>query len=126
MRSRRNTFWLLIIALTICFVSGCVTYTEHVYPQESIPQDESLWDEIRREFSWRKNETSSSPKESQTSLYQEMKETVSGWFDNHAEQPDTREIEADRRRFERQRQGALRQLQEQQQLNELKGNKEGD
>ena len=130
MRFGRKLLWLpirvVLFNVALCFVVGCVTYTERISPYESIPRDESLWDEIRREFSWRKNEASFPPEESQTSFYQSMKETVSGWFNNQAEQLNEREIEADRRRFERQRQGALQRLQDQQQLNEVGGDEDGD
>jgi hypothetical protein len=114
---RTRTSLLIVFCLALAAFSGCVTRTERISPYEQTPKDESVWDEIRREFSGRDSgattrESSSEP------LYKRaarsVKETVAGWFQDDAAHLSEQEIAADRRRFERKRAQALEQLREQQ------------
>lgn len=97
---------------------GCVTQTERIYPHERIPKDESVWDEVRREFGWRKNETAPVTQEPVEPFYKRaarsVKEILSGWLPESATQLSADEIAANRRRFERKREEALQRLREQQ------------
>lgn len=102
---------------------GCVTQTERIYPHERIPADESVWDELRREFGWQNSNTTRRIVEPPTEPFykraaQGVKETVSGWFREDPVAAPDGELEADRRRFEQKRAEALRQLREQQEEEE--------
>jgi hypothetical protein len=111
---------ILFLAMTILCValgSGCVTRTERIYPYERVPEDESVWEELRREFGWSKHDTAPQPTEP---FYKRavhgVAETVSGWFSNNDGRLSEQEIAADRQRFDRKRAEALQRLREQQEL----------
>lgn len=115
----KNTLRLFILLLMgNTLLVGCVTQTERIYPHERIPEDESVWDEVRREFGWRKNEAAPVTPEPAEPFYKRaarsVKETISGWLRDDPPQLSTDEIAVDRRRFERKRQEALQRLREQQ------------
>lgn len=107
----------MVLSLHLISFAGCVTQTERIYPHERIPQDESVWDEVRREFGGSDsqeviNEFSAEP------FYRRaargVKETVSRWFQEDSTRLSEQEIAADRHRFERKRTRALEQLRDQQ------------
>jgi hypothetical protein len=115
----KNTLLLFILLLMAnTLLLGCVTQTERIYPHERIPEDESVWDEVRREFGWRKNETAPITSKPAEPFYKRaargVKETLSGWFRDDSTQLSADEVAVDRRRFERKREEALQQLREQQ------------
>jgi hypothetical protein len=107
---------VFIALLGVWFVSGCVTRTERVYPHEQPPWDESVWDEIRREFGWRDDDEHTSTETPSTPLHQRVVQGVKGWFGDDPAQFSEEALEADRRRFERKRAQALEQLRDQQEL----------
>jgi hypothetical protein len=110
---------------TLCVMleSGCVTRTERIYPYERAPKDESVWEELQREFGWQKRDTTHRSTESPEPFYkraaQGVAETVSGWFSDNDDRLSEQEIAADRRRFNRKREEALQRLREQQELDRI-------
>jgi len=100
--------------------SGCVTRFERFSPHERIPKDESVWDELRREFGWKKQEKIYKSTESSEPFYkktiQGVATTVSGWFSDDDKRLSEEEIAANRLRFDRKRAEALQKLREQQDL----------
>jgi hypothetical protein len=119
----------LLAVLLLCMLNtvACVTQTERVgyYPYDR-REDESVWDELRREFGWQKTPqpVSSEPFYKQTT--RGLTETVAGWFrkkDNSF--TDAREnaqaLEESRRQFEQERQEAFRRLRLRQELEEEVG-----
>ena len=110
-----SLFLIFCFECVLCL--GCVTRTERISPYERAPKDESVWDEIRREFGGRDSgpptrETSSEPFYKRAA--RGVKETVSGWFHDDSVHLSEQEIAADRRHFEQKRTQALEQLREQQ------------
>jgi hypothetical protein len=119
----RNILQLVVILLIgNTLLAGCVTQTERIYPRERIPENESVWDEVRREFGWLKNEAAPITAQPAEPFYKRaargVKETVSGWFRDDSVKLSADEIAANRRRFERRRAEALQQLREQQELDQ--------
>lgn len=114
---RRNGFVLMVLSLHLISFAGCVTRTERIYPHERIPQDESVWDEVRREFGGSDSQEVIN-KFSAEPFYKRAargaKETVSRWFQEDSTRLSEQEIAADRHRFERKRTQALEQLRDQQ------------
>lgn len=114
---------LILSLLWSTFESGCVTRTERIYPYERLPKDESVWEELRREFGWRKNDTAHQLTEPPEPFYKRaahgIAETVSGWFSEEDNRLSEQEIAADRRRFNRKREEALQRLREQQELDRI-------
>jgi hypothetical protein len=115
---RKIMLFFAMIILCVTLESGCVTQTERIYPYERAPKDESVWEELRREFGWQKRDTAHRSAESTEPFYkraaQGMAETVSGWFSNNDDRLSEQEIAADRRRFNSKREEALQRLREQQ------------
>ena len=109
--------------LWIALESGCVTQTERIYPYERAPKDESVWEELRREFGWQQRDPTQRPTESTEPFYkgavQGMAKTVSGWFSNNDDQLSEQEIAEDRWRFNRKREEALQRWREQQERNRI-------
>ncbi len=107
----------LLISGLLLLTAGCVTQTERISPHERIPQDESVWEEIRREFGWDESQTSWTNEAPSEPFYrraaQGVKATVSEWLRDDPAPVDNEAIEADRRRFNRKRESALQQLQAQ-------------
>lgn len=107
-----------IIILCAALGSGCVTRTERIYPYERVPKDESVWEELRREFGWQKHVPAHRSIESTEPFYKRathgVAETVSEWFSGNDDRLSEQEIAADRRRFNRKREEALQRLREQQ------------
>lgn len=114
---------LILSLLWSTFESGCVTQTERIYPYERLPKDESVWEELRREFGWQKNDTTPQSTEPTEPFYKRaahgIAETVSGWFSEEDNRLSEQEIAADRRRFNRKREEALQRLREQQELDRI-------
>ncbi|MBI3247935.1 MAG: hypothetical protein HYZ50_15635 [Deltaproteobacteria bacterium] len=104
----------------LLFMAGCVTQTERISPHERIPQDESVWEELRREFGWGKTQTSRTTEASTEPFYQRaaqgVKATLTEWFRDDPAPIDSKAIEADRRRFDLKREAALQRLQTQEDL----------
>jgi hypothetical protein len=90
----------LIVALTGTF--GCVTQTEVVSPYER-DKDESVWEEIQREFGWQSNNPPAPPGQEAKPFYSraahKIKETVAGWFADDDGKMSEAELSANRRRF---------------------------
>lgn len=107
---------VVLLCLNLSVFSGCVTQTERIAPYKRPPKDESVWEELRREFGGRDSQTmresSSEPFYKRT--VRGVKESVSGWFREDSGGLSEQEIAADRRRFERKRTQALEQLRGQQ------------
>jgi hypothetical protein len=106
---------LTVLLLSVCFGSGCVTQTETLPYRRYVPppQEESILEELRREFGW---QPSPHRDPFYTRAARNVKETVSGWF-TEQEDPQARrkkEQERVRRQFEQQQQEAFRRLRESQ------------
>jgi hypothetical protein len=98
------------------------------------PKDESVWDELRREFGWQKtpqNNMAGEPFYRRVS--RGVTKTVSGWFHKgedvtpasaqqlegpRSQSEDARKLEESRRQFEQKREEAFRRLREQQGLSD--------
>lgn len=109
-------FSVVALCLSLSVFSGCVTQTERISPYQRTPKDESVWEELRREFGRRDSQTmresSSEPFYKRT--MRGVKESISGLFREDSVGLSEQEIAADRRRFERKRAQALEQLRDQQ------------
>lgn len=104
----------ILLLSGLCLLS-CVTQTERLPYRRYAPppEDESILDELRREFGWQ-------PSPDGDPFYKQaargIKNTVSGWLqsnDDPAAMPQE-EQERLRQEFEQQRQEALRRLRERQ------------
>ena len=123
---RRGRFPLFpLFAAYMCFVAGCVTQTERIYPHQRIPRDETVWEELQREFGWQKQAPTYEDSQPTDPFYKRamrgITTTVSGWFRENEIRLSEQEIVEDRRRFNRKREEALRRLQEQQELEQMSG-----
>ena len=121
---------LLVLLLAVLCISACVTQTERVgYYPHTRPEDEGVWDELRREFGWQKTPQHVSGEPFYQRAARGVTETVSGWFhkeeapapadtqkleDLHRPSEDAQKLEESRRQFEQERQEAFRRLREQQ------------
>ena len=82
----RGWLWKVILLLLIVSTTGCVTQTEQVsyHRYYDPPENESVLDELRREFGWQKPP----PWVHEEPLYKRaargVKETVTGWFQPNA------------------------------------------
>jgi hypothetical protein len=113
--------WVLtVLLLAVLCLSACVTRTERVgYYPHAQPEDEGVWDELRREFGWQKKPQTVSGEPFYTRAARGVKATVSGWFHTEEDtrtdaQRDAQKLEKSRRQFEQERQEAFRRLREQQ------------
>lgn len=114
--SVRSALFCALLLLT----AGCVTQTERISPHERIPQDESVWDELRREFGWEKTQPSWTTESPSDPFYQRaaqsVKATVTEWMRDDPTPLDKKALEADRRRFDLKREAAMQRLQSQEDL----------
>ena len=105
----------LIAALTGTF--GCVTQTEVVSPYERY-KDESVWEEIQREFGWQNNSAPAPPGQATEPFYSRaahgIKETVAGWFADDDGKMSEAELSANRQHFKLRRIEGVERLREQQ------------
>ena len=111
----RFRLFLTAIVVALVWTSGCVTQTEVVSPYEQY-KDESVWEEIQREFGWQ-SKSAPAPLGQETKPFyrraaQSIKETVAGWFAD--DDGKTEELMANHRRFKLGRIEGGEQLQEQQ------------
>jgi hypothetical protein len=118
-----------VLLLYMLHTAACVTQTERIgyYPYDR-HEDESVWDELRREFGWQKTPRAMA----QAPFYQRttrgLTETVSGWFRGEDDpftgaQEDAHRLEESRQQFEQERQEAFRRLRLRQ---ELEGEQESE
>src|SRR5712691_173165 len=120
---------LLVLLLAVLCISACVTQTERVgYYPHTRPEDEGVWDELRREFGWQKKPQTVSGEPFYQRAARGVTETVSGWFHKedtaragaqkleelHRQPEDAQKLEESRRQFEQERQEAFRRLRERQ------------
>ena len=104
---------VLVTLVFMLFGTGCVTQTERVAyrPYASPPKDESVWEEIQREFGW---ERSSSGEPLYKRTTRGIKEIVAGWF---SAEEDTSgkgyDWDAARRQYEIRRQHAIQRVRQQ-------------
>jgi hypothetical protein len=135
---QQQWLWRLIQFAVLVLFLGCVTETErmpsHRYydPQ----QDESVLDELKREFGWRKN-TQGVTEAPYTRAARSVKETVGGWFSDEEtakgtpgwkrslQQLKQAQTEAIRRSQEQQEQGQKQGVVEQRALGEAERVEEG-
>ena len=124
--TRRRALVVLLLA-GFC-ISACVTQTERVgYYPHTRPEDESGWDELRREFGWQKTPQPAASEPFYQRAARGVTETVSGWFhreeatahtqkreDLHRPSEDARKLEESHRQFEQERQEAFRRFRERQ------------
>jgi hypothetical protein len=105
---------LAVLVLIVFFGLGCVTRTEKLpyHRYAPLPEDESILEELRREFG-RQSSPDSDPFYKRAA--RGVKETVSGWFHTEKNIPMTKEErEQAHREYEQERQEALRRLRERQ------------
>src|SRR5262245_37660585 len=83
---QRQRLWRVIQFVALITLLGCVTETERLpYRRYYDPQqDETVLDELKREFGWRKN-TQGKMEAPYTRAARSVKETVSGWFSDEEE-----------------------------------------
>ena len=112
---RRKWIWRILQLGVFISLLGCVTETERVpYRRYYDPQqDESVLDELKREFGWRKNAqgTMEAP---YTRVARSVKETVSSWFSDEGETTGTSEWQKSMRQFKQAQAEAIRRSQERQ------------
>jgi hypothetical protein len=105
--------YVLVTLVFMLFGTGCVTQTERVAyrPYAPPPKDESVWEEIQREFGW---EQSSSGEPLYKRTTRGIKEIVAGWF---SEEEDTSgkgyDWDESRRQYEIRRQHAIQRVRQQ-------------
>lgn len=104
---------VLVTSVFMLLGTGCVTQTEQIgyRPYMPPPKDESIWEEIQREFGW---EQSSSGEPLYKRTTRGIKETVSGWF-SEEEDPSDKGYDWDeaRRQYEIRRQQAIQRVRQQ-------------
>jgi len=106
--------------LSLSLGSGCVTRKERIYPYES--GDESVWEEVQREFGLKKEEAIRKAAQPAEPFYRRIAHgvatTMFGWFKERDNHLSAQEIIENRRRFNRKREAALQRLREHQELND--------
>lgn len=113
MSKSQLAFSLLLSLFLVRFAIGCVSQTERVgnRPYGPPPYDESVWDEIKREFGW---EQSSSEEPFYKGTARGIKETVSRWFEEEEDLSGKGyNRDATRRQYEIRRQHAIRRVRQQ-------------
>jgi len=120
---------LTVLLVIVLGTSACVTQTERVgYYPHTRPEEESVWDELRREFGWQKKPQTVAGEPFYQRAARGVTETVSGWFHKedtaragaqkleelHRQPEDAQKLEESRRQFEQERQEAFRRLRERQ------------
>ena len=113
----RSRLFLMSLVAAFTWTSGCVTQTERVSPYER-DKDESVWEEIQREFGWQSNSAPAPLGQETKPFYSraahKIKETVAGWFADDDGKVSEEELAANRRRFKLGRIEGGERLQEQQ------------
>src|SRR5262245_56260356 len=74
--------WISAVLLlaALCF-PACVTQTERVgYYPHTRQEDQSVWDEVRREFGWKKPPPRLTGDPSSQRASRGVRATISGWF----------------------------------------------
>lgn len=107
--------WRVLQLGVLVFLLGCVTETERMpYRRYYDPQqDESVLDELKREFGWRKN-TQGVTEAPYTRAARSAKETVSGWFSDEETAKGTPEWKRSLQQLKKAQTEAIRRSQEQQ------------
>ena len=119
---QQQWLWRVLQLGVLVFLLGCVTETERMpYRRYYDPsQEESVLDELKREFGWRKN-TQGVTEAPYTRAARSVQETVSGWFSDEEtakgtpgwkkslQQLKEAQTEAIRRSQEQQEQGSIEQ-----------------
>jgi hypothetical protein len=107
--------WRVLQLGVLVFLLGCVTETERMpYRRYYDPsQEESVLDELKREFGWRKN-TQGVTEAPYTRAARSAKETVSGWFSNEETSKGTPEWQKSLQQLKQAQTEAIRRSQEQQ------------
>ena len=132
---QQQWLWRVLQLGVLVFLLGCVTETERMpYRRYYDPyQDESVLDELKREFGWRKN-TQGVTEAPYTRAARGVKETVTEWFSDEETTPGWKkslhqlkqaQTEAIRRSQERQEQGQEQGIVEQRTLGEAQRGEEG-
>ena len=113
----RFRLFLLTLVVALTGTCGCVTQTKVVSPYER-DKDESVWEEIQREFGWQNNSAPAPPGQATEPFYSRaahgIKETVAGWFADDDGKMSEAELSANRRRFKLRRIEGGERLREQQ------------
>lgn len=80
----KANWWWGIILLFVVLTVGCVTQTERIpyHRYYDPPENESVLDELRREFGWQKPPPWVKEEPFYTRAARGVKETVTGWFQN--------------------------------------------
>jgi hypothetical protein len=80
----KTGWWWKIASLLIVLTVGCVTQTERIsyHRYYDPPENESVLDELRREFGWQKPPPWVKEEPFYTRAARGVKETVTGWFRN--------------------------------------------
>jgi hypothetical protein len=75
-------WWRKIVLCLVVFAGGCVTQTERIpyHRYYDPPENESVLDELRREFGWQKPPPWVKEEPFYTRAARGVKETVTGWF----------------------------------------------
>src|SRR5689334_20604907 len=83
----RICWWRRVLPVFGALLFGCVTQTERIpyHRYFDPPENESVMDEIRREFGWQKPPPWVHEEPFYTRAARGVKETVSGWF--HKSEP---------------------------------------
>ena len=104
---------VLLTIVCILFGTGCVTQTERVAyrPYAPPPKDESVWEEIKREFGWKQSSSGEPLSKPPT---RGIREIVAGWF-SAAEDTSDKGYDRDelRRQYEIRRQQAIQRVRQQ-------------
>ena len=112
---QQQWIWRIIQLGVLVSLLGCVTQTERVpyRPYYDPQQDESVLDELKREFGWRKNARGET-EAPYTRAARSVKETVSGWFSDEDTAKGTSEWQKSLRQFNQAQKEAIRRSQERQ------------
>jgi len=107
--------WRVLQLGVLVLLLGCVTETERMpYRRYYDPsQEESVLDELKREFGWRKN-TQGVTEAPYTRAARSVKETVSEWFSDEEIAKGTPEWQKSLRQLKQAQTEAIRRSQEQQ------------
>lgn len=107
--------WRIIQFGMLVSLLGCVTETERMpyHRYYDLQQEESVLDELKREFGWRKN-TQGKTEAPYTRAARSIKETVSGWFSDEETTAGTPEWQKSFRQLKQEQKEAIRRSQERQ------------
>lgn len=110
------------LLLFLLLSTGCVTKTERLpyYRYSDPPRDESVLDELRREFGWQKTPSSMNQEPFYTRAVRSVKNTVSGWFQRDEEVPAGMQGgQQSFQQFKQEQEEAIHHLQEQQEQEKI-------